>query len=173
MRGVRKLAAASTGYCAAVFASHYLLPEGQLGSALILCLIVLLSAFLTHGNMRLRIVIFAVAAALGFSHYAVNSSLTLERCEPFDGSKMQLSARVTDYPDERSGFTLLYVKITDESVPNVNATMFCYSDELPSLRPGDEITSRQSSGAHPSATERKPIPISQRACICAAALRGS
>lgn len=140
MRGVRKLAAASTGYCAAVFASHYLLPEGQLGSALILCLIVLLSAFLTHGNMRLRIVIFAVAAALGFSHYALNGSLTLERCEPFDGSKMQLSARVTDYPDERSGFTLLYVKITDESVPNVNATMFCYSDELPSLRPGDEIT---------------------------------
>ena len=140
MRGVRKLAAASTGYCAAVFASHYLLPEGQLGSALILCLIVLLSAFLTHGNMRLRIVIFAVAAALGFSHYALNGSLTLERCEPFDGSKMQLSARVTDYPDERSGFTLLYVKITDESVPNVNAAMFCYSDELPSLRPGDEIT---------------------------------
>lgn len=139
MRGIRKLALACTGYCAAVFASHYLLPDGGLKSALALCIILILAAFLVSGNMRRRIIIIAVAAAVGFAHYQINSSLTVERCEPFAGEIRQISARVTDYPDERSSVTLIYVKITDEAIPNVDAVFFTYSDEFPELTPGDEI----------------------------------
>ncbi len=140
MRGIRKLAIACTGYCAAIFASHYVMSRPQLGSALALCIIIALSALLTKGNMRRRIIIFAVAAAVGFAHYEWHCIRTIDKCDSLAGTEAQLTARVTDYPDRRSRVTLIYVKVTGSQYPNVDALLFDYSDEEPELRPGDEIS---------------------------------
>lgn len=140
MRGIRKLAIACTGYCAAVFMSHYVMSRTQFSAAMALCVVIALSALLAEGNMRKRIIIFAVAAAAGFAHYELNCWQTIDKCEGFLGEKVQLSARVTDYPDRRSNVTLIYVRVTDARYPNVKALMFDYSDGASDLRPGDEIS---------------------------------
>lgn len=140
MRSIRKLAIACAGYCTAIFASHYVLSRSQFGAALALCVIIGLSSLLVEGNMRRRVIIFAVAAAVGFAHYELNCCQTIDKCEAFVGSKAQLTARVTDYPDRRGNVTLIYVKITDASYPKVNALLFDYSGDTPDLRAGDEIS---------------------------------
>lgn len=140
MRGIRKLAIACTGYCAAVFMSHYVMSRTQFGAAMALCVVIALSALLAEGDMRKRVIIFAVAAAAGFANYELNCWQTIDKCEGFLGEKVQLSARVTDYPDRRSNVTLIYVRVTDARYPNVKALMFDYSDGASDLRPGDEIS---------------------------------
>ena len=107
MRGVRKLALASVGYCAAVFSAHYLVPRGQLMTAAVLSALLLLPTLFVKGRARKRLVILAVAAAVGFFHYELHERLTVDTCAPYAEREFTVSARVTEYPDERDSCTLL------------------------------------------------------------------
>lgn len=139
MLGIRKLCAFSIGYCAAVFASHYLLGGAELLSELLMAAMLLTGAFLLRGRWRQRLIIVAVAAAVGFLHYALWQHVTVERCEPFAGQEIETTARLTDYPDVRDRCTLLSVKITGDKLPKVDALIADYSASEYSLVPGDEI----------------------------------
>ena len=139
MKGVRKLALASIGYCAAVFSAHYLVPRGQLMMAAALSALLLLPALFLKGRARKRIFILAVAAAVGFSHYALHERLTVDACAPYAEREYCVSARVTEYPEERDKCTLLYVKLDDPELPKVNTLVIDYGKSCGSLEPGDEI----------------------------------
>lgn len=139
MRGVRTLCAASIGYCAAIFMSHYLLYGESIASVLALAAIIALSSLLFRGRMRTRLLIAAVAMALGFCHYWLHYDNTVSECEPYASKETETSARITDFPDVRDRCTLLSVKITDDDLPNVSALIIDYSNEEADFRPGDEI----------------------------------
>ena len=139
MRGVRTLCAASIGYCTAVFLSHYLLFGESLAAVLLLPVIIVLAAALFRGNMRTRLIIVAVAMAVGFGHYWLHNAQTVTRCEEYAGKELTTTARLTDYPDVRDRCVLLSVKITGAELPNVNALIIDYSNEEPDFVPGDEI----------------------------------
>ena len=83
MKGVRKLALASAGYCTAVFLAHYLIPRGQLMIAVALSALLLLPAVFLRGRARKRLIILAIAAALGFTHYELHERLTVDACAPY------------------------------------------------------------------------------------------
>lgn len=149
MRGIRRLAAASFGYCAAIFASHYLLPHGQTVTVLALPVIIALSALLLKDRQRRTVLIFAAFAAVGILHYDINYDITVNTCSRFDGEETTISARLTEYPDVRDNCTLLYVKITDDEHPRLGAVLFDYSNTTHKLCPGDEIRAKvKLSGAH-------------------------
>lgn len=139
MKGVRKLAIASAGYCAAIFLAHYLVPRGQLVYAAALSALFLLSSLLLRGRAKKRLIIFAIAAAIGFAHYEMHERLTVDACAPYAEREYLLSARVTEYPDERDSCTLLYVKLNDEQLPKVKTLVIDYGKSSGDLEPGDEI----------------------------------
>ncbi len=133
------MCAASIGYCAAVFLSHYLLFGESLAAVLLLPAVILLAALLFRGNMRTRLIIVAAAMAAGFGHYWLHSAQTVDKCEAYADKELTTTARLTDYPDVRDRCVLLNVKITGEELPNVSALIIDYSDEEPDFAPGDEI----------------------------------
>ncbi len=139
MKSVRILCTASTGYCAAVFLSHYLLFGESLSAVLMLPAIAALTALLFRGRMRTRLIIAAAAMALGFCHYWLHYEQTVSKCEVFADREITTTARIMDYPDERDRCTLLTVKITGDELPDVNALVIDYSGEEPDFLPGDEI----------------------------------
>lgn len=139
MKGVRKLALASAGYCTAVFLAHYLIPRGQLMIAVALSALLLLPAVFLRGRARKRLIILAIAAALGFTHYELHERLTVDACAPYAEREFTVSARVTEYPDERDSCTLLYVKLDDPELPKVKTLIIDYGKSCGSLEPGDEI----------------------------------
>lgn len=84
MKSVRILCTASIGYCTAVFLSHYLLFGESVIAVLALPVMLALSAFLFRGRMRTRLIIAALAMALGFGQYWRIMVLRLPnaRCSP-------------------------------------------------------------------------------------------
>ena len=139
MKSVRILCTASIGYCAAVFLSHYLLFGESIIAVLTLPVMLALSAFLFRGRMRARLIIAALAMALGFGQYWLHYDLTAAKCEAFAGKEVETTARITDFPDIRDRCALLSVKITGDELPNVSALIIDYSNEEEDFRPGDEI----------------------------------
>lgn len=139
MRGVRKLALASMGYCAAIFTAHYVLPRELLSTAAILSALLLLPALLLKGRNRKRLVILAVSAALGFAHYELHARMTVDESAQYAERELYAEARVTEYPDVRDSCTLLYVRFDDPELPRVNALVLDYGKSCGSLEPGDEI----------------------------------
>lgn len=139
MKSVRILCTASIGYCTAVFLSHYLLFGESVIAVLALPVMLALSAFLFRGRMRTRLIIAALAMALGFGQYWLHYDLTAAKCEVFAGKEVDTTARITDFPDIRDHCVLLSVKITGDELPNVSALIIDYSNEEADFRPGDEI----------------------------------
>ncbi len=139
MKSVRILCTASIGYCTAVFLSHYLLFGESVIAVLALPVMLALSAFLFRGRMRTRLIIAALAMALGFGQYWLHYDLTAAKCEVFAGKEVDTTARITDFPDIRDRCVLLSVKITGDELPNVSALIIDYSNEEADFRPGDEI----------------------------------
>lgn len=139
MKSVRILCTASIGYCTAVFLSHYLLFGESVVAVLALPVMLALSAFLFRGRMRTRLIIAALAMALGFGQYWLHYGLTAAKCEVFAGKEVDTTARITDFPDIRDRCVLLSVKITGDELPNVSALIIDYSNEEADFRPGDEI----------------------------------
>ncbi len=139
MKSVRILCTASIGYCTAVFLSHYLLFGESVIAVLALPVMLALSAFLFRGRMRTRLIIAALAMALGFGQYWLHYDLTAAKCEVFAGKEVDTTARITDFPDIRDRCVLLSVKITGDELPNVSALIIDYSNEKADFRPGDEI----------------------------------
>lgn len=139
MKSVRILCTASIGYCTAVFLSHYLLFGESVIAVLALPVMLALSAFLFRGRMRTRLIIAALAMALGCGQYWLHYGLTAAKCEVFAGKEVDTTARITDFPDIRDRCALLSVKITDDDLPNVSALIIDYSNEEADFRPGDEI----------------------------------
>lgn len=101
--------------------------------------LLLLPALLVRGRARKRLIILAVAAALGFTHYELHERLTVYACAPYAEREFCVSARVTEYPDERDSCTLLYVKLDDPELPKVKTLIIDYGKSCGSLEPGDEI----------------------------------
>ncbi len=139
MKGVRKLASASIGYCAAIFISHYLLSAEQLPAAAFFSALCAVSALFLKGRGRKRLIIAALAAAVGFAHYGIHDSRTVDVCSQYAEKEYCVSARVCEYPDGRDNCTLLYVKLDDPRLPRVKALIIDYEKSCGGFELGDEV----------------------------------
>lgn len=139
MRGVRKLAAVSIGFCAAILVAHYMLSTECLIKVAIVCAVIGLSGFAFKKNTRKIIILLLLAASVGFAGYKYHYDATVAPSELLADSELTVNAYVTDYPEERSSCLMIYVRFCDEKLPETDGVLFDYAKENSKLCPGDKI----------------------------------
>ena len=139
MRSVRKLAALSIGYCISVFAAHYILPYNYLLPIAAASIGLALCSLLLNGNTRKRVLLAALAAAIGFCGYKYHYDNTVSSCEKLVGRTMTVHVQVLEYPTRYDYSSRIYVKLTDEELPQVKAALFAYNDCISAVKPGDVL----------------------------------
>lgn len=142
---MRKLATAAFAFAAALSAANWLIPAGNaLLIAAACCLALGAAAFLLTGDARLRALIICVSAAVGFAWYWGYREINAAPAEALDGRTMTVTAAVTDYPEERGGFCVIYLRLTDDAAPRTLTAVYDFSGETPRLAPGDIVTAELS-----------------------------
>ena len=139
MRGLRKLAAASGAFSAAVFASYYLVPSQYLLYVAAACAVLSLAGLFVRGDARRRVLLFTLAAAAGFAVSAHSYGTHELPARSISEKELTIEARVTDYPDEFDSYTRVNVKLTGDSTPKLGAVINYYDEKAPDLSPGDVI----------------------------------
>lgn len=139
MKDIRKLAVLSSGFAAAVFAAHYLVPQSALRLMIVVSFVLALISLRLKGLTRRRAFLASVGLLLGFACYLVNSSTVLVPCSELDGQTLWLSARVTDYKESLDYGDILYVRFTDELIPKADGMIFDYKGFAGEPEPGDMV----------------------------------
>lgn len=137
---IRRLAWAALSFSVAVFAAHFLLPEEILFPCAGVCVLLCVPAMLLRGKNRERAVLLCLFLSLGFVRYWAQLEWVLAPAEIFAGETRTITARVTDYPTVNDEYTTVYVRLTDETLPDRNAMFYSYDGACDDLRPGDIIT---------------------------------
>lgn len=151
MRGVRKLACASLGFSAAVFAANYIVPVGLLYLLSALIAFISLLGFAFKGNTRLRIILILLSMSAGFAGYRLHYDNTVAVCNEYAGTSAEVSVITLDYLSERDYGNVLTARLCDDAMPAVKIRIYDYDKLLESVSPGDEI---KLSLSFRSATER-------------------
>lgn len=137
---IRRLAWAALSFSVAVFLAHFAVPGAYLLLCAALCATLSLTALAFHGKNRQRALLLCLFLALGFARYWAQWTYVITPSEAFAGQTRTVTARVTDYPLVNDGYTTVYVRLTDDALPNRKAMFYCYGRACDDLRPGDVIT---------------------------------
>lgn len=140
MRGVRKLAALSAGFAAAVFAAHYIIPGQYLLTAAGFCALLAAAGVALGKNNGKRIFLVFLAAMLGFAGYKYHYDTKLSSWEQYYGEDVAVTARISSYPEKYDYYSVVNVKLTDERFNGISARVYDYDGNFSELRPGNEIS---------------------------------
>ncbi|MGI5935369.1 MAG: DNA internalization-related competence protein ComEC/Rec2 [Oscillospiraceae bacterium] len=137
---MRKLATAALGYSGAVYAAQYVIPrQWQPYAAAVFAVLSLISLIL-KGDLRLRALLIAVSAAIGFAWSWGHYRLVIEPAEELAGQEMTITARVLDYAVHGQGSDYIFVKPIGQDSPGVKTAIYTFDSSFPELTPGDIIT---------------------------------
>ena len=139
MKSVRKLATFSIGYAVSVFAAHYVLPYEYILTAAVLAAVTAVFGLLFKGNTGKRILLAALAAAIGFLGYKYHYDSTVTPCEELTGKTLTVQVQVLDYPTHYDYCSRINVKLKTEGLPHLKAAAYDYDRKLPEVKPGDEL----------------------------------
>ena len=99
---MRKLAAVSFSFSAAVFLCSYILPQSDRLLTSAACFVFFCAAaVLWHGTKRLFICLIAAGLCAGFLWTYTYEAVMFQPARELDNQTVRLSAVVTDYPKER------------------------------------------------------------------------
>lgn len=138
---IRRLAWAACSFSAAVFLAHFLVLEPYWLWCAAGCALLCLPGLLLKGKNRQRALLLCGFLALGFVRYWGQMAFVISPAEAFAGETRVITARVTDYPVVNDGYTTVYVRLMDETLPDRKAMFYSYDGVCDDLRPGDIITS--------------------------------
>ena len=136
---MRILAIFSLSLSAAVFAADYLLPVSAL-LPLALTFIILGAGLLLLRRRWLRgieLALFGLAAGLGVFLLKYNA-ITVP-CHELDGETVTLHAYLTDYPEIYEDYCRAEIRITDRTLPRVNAILYVNDLSLTDAESGQVI----------------------------------
>lgn len=137
---IRRLAWAALSFSAAVFLAHFVVPGQYVLRCAAVCALLCLPALLLKGKNRQRAVLLCLFLSLGFARYWAQTALVIGPAEAYAGETRTVTARVTDYPVVYDGYTTVYVRLMDETLPSRDAMFYSYDGACGDLRPGDLIT---------------------------------
>lgn len=140
MKDIRKLAVLSSGFAAAVFAAHYLVPNDVLWLFIAASAALAAISLAVKGLTGKRLALAALGLLCGFGCYLHSSLTVLVPCEELDGETVCVSARVTDFPERLDYCDRLYVRFTDTTLPATDGVIYDYEKCSGELEPGDEIS---------------------------------
>ncbi len=139
MKGVRKLALLSTGFCIGVFAAHYIIAEDELTTAAVLCTAAALLSLIAKGKTRKRLLFVTLTVAVGLFYYKYTAELVLYPTEKLDGKTVTVTALVTDYPEYRESGVLLDAELMEDGLPQSDTLIVSYDKTTLDFKPGDII----------------------------------
>lgn len=142
MRSVRKLANFSIGFCVSVFAAHYILPYEYLLPAAVCAAVLALCGMVLKGNTRKRILLMALAAAIGFCGYKIHYDNTVNSSEVLVGKTETVMIQVLEYPTQYDYSSRTYVKLISDELPHVKACIYAYNDALSTVKPGTVLNAQ-------------------------------
>ncbi|MCL2151502.1 MAG: DNA internalization-related competence protein ComEC/Rec2 [Oscillospiraceae bacterium] len=134
---MRKVATAALAFTAAIFFSRYIIPYDWLLIASAIAAAVSLVGLLFHGNMRLRVLIALISAAIGLGWSWGYTALFLPSTIDDDDLAASVTAVVTDHPYERTRGYRVDCLVYRDNKPSVGARLYYYDDLA--LSPGDII----------------------------------
>ena len=137
---MRKLAVFAAGFTCAVFISQYLLPVRWLpiGAAAVMLLAFL--GFLLREDVRKRIFLCALGAAVGFMWTYGYDMLVFSPAESFDGAETSVTAVVSDFPQTTDYGSYFDGRLLLEDSVDIKFRGYVFSGEADGLRPGDKVT---------------------------------
>ena len=136
---MRILAIFSLSLSAAVFAADYLLPVSAL-LPLALTFIILGAGLLLLRRRWLRgieLALFGLAAGLGV--FLLKYNAVTVPCHELDGETVTLHAYLTDYPEIYEDYCRAEIRITDRTLPRVNAILYVNDLSLTDAESGQVI----------------------------------
>ncbi len=123
-----------------MIAAHYLVPQNYYLLAAAVITLLSLSGIFAKGDIRIRVLLITLAAALGFLVSFISYQSKTVPARAISDTELQVTAKVTDYPSIYEDYTSVPIRLTGANVPNLNALLYSYDTELPSLSPGDIIS---------------------------------
>lgn len=136
---MRRLAWAALPYAAAVFLAEYFLSVKGLPVFAAALFLLAFVGLLFRGRARQRFMLVCLSAAVGFGWYGGHWALTGGRVEALDRQKITVTARVTDYPRLDGEYAQVDVRLLNDGLPRLRATLSGYGTTPETLAPGDVI----------------------------------
>lgn len=137
---MRRLAMAALGFSGAVFLVYYLLPVGW--AAWLAGVFAALGfgslAFKGDGFLRVRLICFG--AAVGLAVCALSYVQRTAPAQELDGVTASFEAEVVEFPQDGKYCTYVTVRLRDDSMPKVKATLYFYDTDPPEIEPGDRLS---------------------------------
>lgn len=135
---MRKLATAAGAYLISALAAHYLLPSHMLLPLAAACAVLSLPALLFSSQVRMRIMIILLSAAVGLAWYHGYNEIKLAPARALYGVTDTVTITAADYPSETSYGVSFDARLhTDGRAVSTRV----YADaELAGLQPGDTVT---------------------------------
>ena len=138
---MRKLAALSFSFSAAVVLCQYMIPQAAWLWAAVACLILFGGGFLfLRGNRRLRLCLVCAGLAVGFVWTAFYDAVFFAAARKLDDHTIRMSAVVTDYPRQRDYGWQVSARMETQRGRPLHVLLYT-DDQGADLRPGDRIES--------------------------------
>lgn len=137
---MRKLAIAALSFSAAIFAACYIIPVKDL--PFLSLLFIAAGVFLIFKKRKwLRaFIISAFALSIGCGWFYIKYNRTVEIAHGLEGQTMAISGRLLDYPYKGDNYTLLQIRIEDETILPLKATVFVGGKKEINAEPGDTVS---------------------------------
>ncbi len=137
---MRKLASFAFAFAVAVYTFIYVVPT-KWAITLIVAIFLLgaLVSFLLRGDERMRAAIIAAGLLVGTAWSFSYDALVYNNAYEYDGERISVTAKVTDYAEIGDRSTKLPVKIERENGRPIKTMLYIYDDDISEFRPGDKV----------------------------------
>lgn len=142
MKGIRRLACISAGFAAGVFCAHYIIDDGEVPNAAVICLAAVALSLPLPGRTGKRLLLLILSASFGIGFYTLTARLRLEPTEALSGKTLTVLAEVSDYPQYTDNSTILHLTLRQDGLPESAAFVAAYDRKVPKLEPGDVVEAR-------------------------------
>lgn len=140
LKAMRKLATFAAAFSATVFLAHYLVPERLFLPFAAICGLLSLAGLFFSADIKRRILLLSLALSAGFIISALSYYGKTIPAEALDGQELSLEARLTEYPKNYDGYSLLTVRLTGENIPHVKALLYSTGTDTGGFTPGDLLS---------------------------------
>lgn len=136
---MRRLATGAISYSAAVFLSRYLLPLSWQPWCVLAMFLPVIAALLWQGDKRIRLLLIAIPAGVGFLWTWGQYQLVFAPAEALSGETLAVQIRVTEYAANYEDYSVVDGELETEGLPEARIRLYLQHESARELRPGDWI----------------------------------
>ena len=133
---MRKLAIASLSFSGAILLACYILPEGWLSAAALICAAAGAGLLLLRQKWLRGFALAALALALGFAFFGLHARFTALPARLLDGQTRTIRVRLLRYPEDYGRYLRAEAELHTEGLPELHVFLYDSSGALRGAAPG-------------------------------------